>query len=92
MLQTFKQELTELRDTLLKIALTYQLNHDDGVQITAAPLWQLFHHKPWQKVLKESWASWKKATRTGHTLSCLTGQSECLKNAKLTSLSLSLMD
>ena len=25
---------------------------DDG---TAAPLWRLFRHKPWQKVLKETW-------------------------------------
>lgn len=54
-LQTFEQELTDLRDTLLKIAPTYQPNHDDGVQITAAPLWQLFRHKPWQKVLKDTW-------------------------------------
>jgi len=30
-------------------------NHDDGVQITAAPLWRLFRHKPWQKVLEETW-------------------------------------
>lgn len=60
MLQTFEQELTDLRDTLLKIAPTYQPNHDDGVQITAAPLWPLFRHKPWQKVLKETWAKLEK--------------------------------
>ncbi len=59
-LQPFEQELTDLRDTLLKIALTYQPNHDDGVQITAAPLWQLFRHKPWQKVLKDSWTKLEK--------------------------------
>ncbi len=59
-LQTFEQELTDLRDTLLKIAPTYQPNHDDGVQITAAPLWPLFRHKPWQKVLKETWAKLEK--------------------------------
>jgi Ca-activated chloride channel homolog len=29
-------------------------NHDDGVQITAAPLWQLFRHKPWKKILKDT--------------------------------------
>ena len=55
-LQTFELELIELRDTLLKIAQGYQPNHDDGVQITAAPLWSLFRHKPWQKVLKDTWA------------------------------------
>lgn len=60
MLQTFAQELTDLRDALLKIAPTYQPNHDDGVQITAAPLWQLFRHKPWQKVLKDTWIKLEK--------------------------------
>ena len=59
-LQTFEQELTDLRDTLLKIAPVYQPNHDDGVQITAAPLWPLFRHKPWQKVLKDTWAKLEK--------------------------------
>lgn len=60
MLQTFEQELTDLRDTLLKIAPTYQPSHDDGVQITAAPLWPLFRHKPWQKVLKDTWTKLEK--------------------------------
>jgi hypothetical protein len=60
MLQSFEQELTDLRDTLLKIAPTYQPNHDDGVQITAAPLWPLFRQKPWQKVLKETWVKLEK--------------------------------
>jgi hypothetical protein len=59
-LQTFEQELTDLRDTLLKIAPTYQPNHDDGVQISAAPLWPLFRHKPWQKVLKDTWTKLEK--------------------------------
>ena len=35
--QAFELELIELRDTLLKIAKNYHPNHDDGVQITAAP-------------------------------------------------------
>lgn len=55
-LQAFELELIELRDTLLKLAPTYKPNHDDGVQITAAPLYPLFRHKPWQKVLKDTWA------------------------------------
>jgi hypothetical protein len=59
-LQAFELELIELRDTLLKIAQGYQPNHDDGVQITAAPLWPLFRHKPWQKVLKDTWAKLEK--------------------------------
>ncbi|TSE37482.1 hypothetical protein Tfont_01009 [Tepidimonas fonticaldi] len=59
-LQAFELELIELRDTLLKLAPTYKPNHDDGVQISAAPLWQLFRHKPWQKVLKDTWEKLKK--------------------------------
>lgn len=59
-LQALELELIELRDTLLQIAQTYRPNHDDGVQITAAPLWQLFRHKPWQKILKDTWAKLEK--------------------------------
>ena len=54
-LQILELELIELRDTLLQIAPTYRPNHDDGVQISAAPLWLLFRHKPWQKILKDTW-------------------------------------
>ncbi|MFA7679135.1 type II restriction endonuclease subunit M [Pseudomonas aeruginosa] len=59
-LQAFELELIELRDTLLKLAPTYKPNHDDGVQISACPLWPLFRHKPWQKVLKDTWAKLEK--------------------------------
>jgi len=59
-LQAFELELIELRDTLLKFAPTYKPNLDDGVQISAAPLWPLFRHKPWQKVLKDTWAKLEK--------------------------------
>jgi hypothetical protein len=31
--------LIDMRDILLRVAQTYCPNHDDGVQITAAPLW-----------------------------------------------------
>ena len=54
-LQSFELELIELRDTLLKLAPTYKPNQNDGVQVSAAPLWPLFRHKPWQKVLKDTW-------------------------------------
>ena len=59
-LQVFELELMELRDILLKIAPEYQPNHADGIQITAAPLWPLFRHKPWRKVLRETWAKLQK--------------------------------
>ena len=55
-LELLESELIELRDTLLKIAQSYHIDQDDGVQITAAPLWPLFRHKPWQKVLKDTWS------------------------------------
>ncbi|MBJ6127401.1 hypothetical protein [Microvirga splendida] len=59
-LQSLQGELIDLRDTLLQIAQTYRPNQDDGVQITAAPLWPLFRHKPWQKVLRDTWARLEK--------------------------------
>jgi hypothetical protein len=59
-LQALELELIELRDILLKIAPTYRPNHDDGVQITASPLWPLFRHKPWQKLLKDTWTKLEK--------------------------------
>lgn len=59
-MEILELELIELRDQLLKIAPTYKPNHDDGVQISAAPLWPLFRHKPWQKVLKDTWAKLEK--------------------------------
>ena len=59
-LQTLELELVNLHNTLLQIAPSYRPNHDDGVQITAAPLWPLFRHKPWQKILKDTWAKLEK--------------------------------
>jgi hypothetical protein len=59
-LEDLEQELADLRDTLLEIAPGYRPNQDDGVQITAAPLWSLFRHKPWQKVLKDTWKQLEK--------------------------------
>ncbi|ATH14331.1 type II restriction endonuclease subunit M [Delftia acidovorans] len=59
-LQGLETELLELRHKLQEIAPHYKPSHDDGVQITAAPLWSLFRHKPWQKVLKDTWAKLEK--------------------------------
>ncbi|HDY5065453.1 TPA: type II restriction endonuclease subunit M [Pseudomonas aeruginosa] len=60
--QAFELELIELRDTLLKLAPSYKPNHDDGVQISAAPLWPLFRHKPWQRLLKDTWGKLEKGS------------------------------
>ena len=54
-LQSFALELSDFRHTLLAIAQHYRPDRNDGVQISAAPLWPLFRHKPWQKVLKDTW-------------------------------------
>ena len=59
-LEDMEEKLTDLRDALLKIAPTYHPDQDDGVQITAAPLWPLFRHRPWQKLLKETWTKLEK--------------------------------
>ena len=58
--RTLEAELKELQDELLRLAPTWKPNHDDGVQITAAPLWRLFRHRPWQTVLKETWEKLEK--------------------------------
>ena len=55
-LKTLISELKNLTDDLLDVAkLPYKPNLNDGVQITAAPLWSLFRDKSWQKVLKGTW-------------------------------------
>ncbi|MCC6282603.1 MAG: hypothetical protein IT262_18515 [Saprospiraceae bacterium] len=55
-----EQELRDLRDELLRVAAFWKPNLNDGVVITAAPLWRLFQHKPWQKNLKATWESLEK--------------------------------
>ncbi len=60
-LQSLRTELIAFREELLRIAhLPWKPNLNDGVQITAAPLWKLFRHKPWQKVLKDTWKKLEK--------------------------------
>ncbi|MEN6300619.1 MAG: BREX-1 system adenine-specific DNA-methyltransferase PglX [Anaerolineaceae bacterium] len=54
-LTDFERELKDFRDELLRVAKFWKPNLTDGVEITAAPLWKLFQHKPWQKRLKETW-------------------------------------
>ncbi len=59
-LLSLDQELRGLRDELLRVAAFWKPNLNDGVVITAAPLWRLFQHKPWQKTLKETWQQLEK--------------------------------
>ena len=60
-LQDSEIELHEFRDELLRVArLPWKPNLNDGVQITAAPLWTLFQLPKWKKTLKETWEKLKK--------------------------------
>jgi len=54
-LSNLELELKDFRDELLRIARFWKPNLNDGVQITAAPLWRLFQHRPWQARLRETW-------------------------------------
>ncbi len=60
-LTTLRTELIEFRDELLRVAgLPYKPNLNDGVLITAAPLWKLFRLPKWQKDLKACWQELEK--------------------------------
>lgn len=55
-LAEFRDELKEFREELLRVArLPYKPNLNDGVQITAAPLWKLFRLAKWRSTLEETW-------------------------------------
>jgi hypothetical protein len=54
-LTDLERELAEYRDELLRVAKFWKPNLNDGVQITASPLWKLFQHRPWQSKLREVW-------------------------------------
>ena len=52
----FLDELREFRDEIASIAdLPYKPNLNDGVLITASPLWELFRLPKWRKDLQECW-------------------------------------
>lgn len=52
------EELEEFRDELIRVAaLPYKPNLNDGVLITASPLWKLISHNAWRQRLKTCWES-----------------------------------
>ncbi|MGY6215762.1 BREX-1 system adenine-specific DNA-methyltransferase PglX [Methylolobus aquaticus] len=60
-LADLQAELQDFRNELLRFAqLPWKPNLNDGVQITAAPLWKLFRLSKWQKTLKETWQKLEK--------------------------------
>lgn len=55
-LQDLRQELIDFRNDLLSITkLPYKPDLNDGVMITASPLWKLFRNKKWSQALKACW-------------------------------------
>ena len=63
-------ELTKFREDILQIAKYWKPDLNDGVHITAAPLWKLFQHKAWQKKLKETWEKLEKGDYDWTHLAC----------------------
>jgi hypothetical protein len=56
--KTLLDELAAFRDELLRVAnLPYKPDLNDGVLITAAPLWKLFRLPRWRKDLEACWKS-----------------------------------
>jgi hypothetical protein len=54
-LTSFLSELTSFRSEMLAVAKFWKPNLNDGVQITAAPLWPFFQHRKWRETLKKTW-------------------------------------
>jgi hypothetical protein len=48
-------ELRDFRAELLRIAAFWKPNSNDGVELTAAPLWKLVQHRQWKARLKATW-------------------------------------
>ena len=69
-LSELASELRDFRDELLRLAKFWKPNLNDGVQITAAPLWKLFQHKAWQKKLKDTWANLEQGDYDWAHLAC----------------------
>jgi len=59
-LEALRRELIELRAELELWAPKWKPNLNDGVLITAAPLWKLFRLPKWQKDLKACWKELEK--------------------------------
>lgn len=59
--QNLFHELKDMEKDLLEVArLPYKPNHDDGVLITAAPLYKFFRHSKWKKATEECWKALQK--------------------------------
>jgi len=59
-LTDLENELNDFRDELLRVAAIWKPNLNDGVQITAAPLWKFINHTTWKNKLKDTWENLEK--------------------------------
>ena len=55
-LTELESELEQFKADLLEIAAFWDPNLNDGVQITAAPLWKFFRLTKWRNKLKKTWS------------------------------------
>ena len=55
-LTELESELEQFKADLLEIAAIWKPNLNDGVQITAAPLWKFFRLTKWRNKLKKTWS------------------------------------
>ncbi|MDB6175047.1 MAG: hypothetical protein JWL59_4358 [Chthoniobacteraceae bacterium] len=60
--EILRTELHALRDELAQWAPRWKPNLNDGVQITASPLWKLFRLPKWQKLLEATWKDLDRGT------------------------------
>jgi hypothetical protein len=58
--EEFRTELLAFRDELAQWAPRWKPNLNDGVQITASPLWKLFLLPKWRKTLESTWKELEK--------------------------------
>lgn len=61
-LTELESELEQFKADLLEIAAFWKPNLNDGVQITAAPLWKFFRHTAWRNKLKKTWEELQEGT------------------------------
>lgn len=54
-LTNLQTELKDFQEEFLRLAQFWKPNLNDGVQVTAAPLWPLIQHTIWRNILKKTW-------------------------------------
>jgi hypothetical protein len=85
--ETLLDELREFHADLSHWAPRWKPNLNDGVQITASPLWKLFRLPKWQKILKETWQKLEKGdydwAHLAHTLWPERVREKCKKDRSL---------